>query len=379
VSTSSHLYKEEHELFRRTVKAFIDREIAPNYERWDQQGFVDREVWLKAGAQGLLLTDIPIEYGGAGADFLSSAIMIEEMAKRVYTAPGFRLHSDIVAPYIMNYGSEEQRRTWLPKMAKGEIITAIAMTEPGTGSDLQGIRTTAVRAGNELVVNGQKTFITNGGLADLVIVAAKTDAAAGAKGVSLVLVEAERAGFKRGRNLKKIGQNAQDTAELFFDDVRVPPSNILGEEGRGFACLMQQLPRERLLVAIGAVAIMEAALGWTIEYTRARKAFGKTIAEFQNTRFKLAEVKTEVTVARTFLNHCLALFLDGALDATTAAMAKWWLTELDNRVLDTCLQLFGGYGYMLEYPIARAYADARVHRIYAGTTEIMKELVARSL
>jgi acyl-CoA dehydrogenase len=305
--------------------------------------------------------------------------MIEEMAKRVFTAPGFRLHSDIVAPYILHYGSEEQKRTWLPKMAKGEVISAIAMTEPGTGSDLQSIRTTALRRGNELVVNGQKTFITNGGLADIVIVAAKTDTTAGAKGVSLVLVECDRPGFKRGRNLKKIGQNAQDTAELFFEDVRVPPSNVLGEEGRGFACLMNQLPRERLLVAIGAVAIMEAALQWTIDYTRERKAFGKSLVEFQNTRFKLAEVKTEVTVARVFLNHCLALFLEGKLDATTAAMSKWWLTELDNKVLDTCLQLFGGYGYMLEYPIARAYADARVHRIYAGTTEIMKELVARAL
>jgi acyl-CoA dehydrogenase len=305
--------------------------------------------------------------------------MIEEMAKRVYAAPGFRLHSDIVAPYIFNYGSEEQKRAWLPRMARGETITAIAMTEPGTGSDLQAIRTTALRKGNELVVNGQKTFITNGGLADLVVVAAKTDTAAGAKGVTLVLVETDRPGFKRGRNLKKIGQNAQDTAELFFEDVRVPPSNILGEEGRGFACLMNQLPRERLLVAIGAVAIMEAALAWTVDYTRERKAFGKAIAEFQNTRFKLAEVKTEVTVARVFLDRCLELFLEGKLDATTAAMSKWWLSELDNRVLDTCLQLFGGYGYMLEYPIARAFADARVHRIYAGTTEIMKELVARSL
>ena len=373
------IYKDEHELFRKTVKAFIDREIAPHYERWEKEGQVSREVWRKAGEAGLLLTDMPEEYGGGGADFLYSAVMIEEMAKRVFTAPGFRLHSDIVAPYILNYGSEEQKRTWLPRMAKGEVITAIAMTEPGTGSDLQAIRTTALRKGNELVVNGQKTFITNGGLADLVIVAAKTDTAAGAKGVTLVLVETDRPGFKRGRNLKKIGQNAQDTAELFFEDVRVPPSNILGEEGRGFACLMNQLPRERLLVGIGSVAIMEAALAWTIDYTRERKAFGKAIAEFQNTRFKLAEVKTEVTVARVFLDHCLELFLAGELDATTAAMSKWWLTELDNKVLDTCLQLFGGYGYMLEYPIARAYADARVHRIYAGTTEIMKELVARSL
>ena len=379
MSMPGQIFKEEHELFRKTVCAFIDREIAPNYERWEKQGQVDREVWAKAGAQGLLMTDTPEEYGGAGADFLYSAVMIEEMAKRVYAAQGFRLHSDIAAPYILHYGSEEQKRTWLPRMAKGEVIAAIAMTEPGTGSDLQGVRTTAVRKGNEMVVNGQKTFITNGGMADLVIVVAKTDTTAGAKGVSLVLVEADREGFKRGRNLKKIGQNAQDTAELFFEDVRIPPSNILGEEGRGFAQLMNQLPRERLLVSIGAVAMMEAALGWTVEYTRDRKAFGKAIADFQNTRFKLAEVKTEVTIARVFLDHSLELFLKGELDATKAAMGKWWFTELEQKVLDTCLQFFGGYGYMLEYPIARAYADARVHRIYAGTTEIMKELVARSL
>jgi acyl-CoA dehydrogenase len=278
VASPRTIYKEEHELFRRSVKAFIDREIAPHYEDWEKQGHVTREVWRKAGEAGLLLTDMPEAYGGGGADFLYSAVMIEEMAKRVFTAPGFRLHSDIVAPYILNYGSEEQKRTWLPRMARGEIITAIAMTEPGTGSDLQSIRTTALRQGNELVVNGQKTFITNGGLADLVIVAAKTDTSAGAKGVTLVLVETDRPGFKRGRNLKKIGQNAQDTAELFFEDVRVPPSNILGEEGRGFACLMNQLPRERLVVAVGSVAIMEAALAWTIEYTRERKAFGKSLA-----------------------------------------------------------------------------------------------------
>ena len=354
MSIPSKIYREEHELFRKTFSAFIEREIAPHYERWDKEGQVSREVWRKAGEAGLLLTDIPEEYGGAGVDFLFSAVMIEEMARRVYVAPGFRVHSDIIAPYIFNYGSEEQKRTWLPRMAKGETITAIAMTEPGTGSDLQAIRTTAVRQGNELVLNGQKTFITNGALADLVIVAAKTDTSAGAKGITLVLVETDRPGFRRGRTLKKIGQNAQDTAELFFEDVRVPPSNILGEEGRGFTYLMQQLPRER-------------------------KAFGKPLAELQNTRFKLAEVKTEVTVARVFLDRCLELFLEGQLDATTAAMNKWWLSELDNKVLDTCLQFFGGYGYMLEYPIARAFADARVHRIYAGTTEIMKELVARSL
>jgi alkylation response protein AidB-like acyl-CoA dehydrogenase len=373
------IYQEEHELFRKTVAAFIEREIAPHYEGWEKEGQVSREVWRKAGEARLLLTDVPEEYGGAGADFLYSAVMIEEMAKRVFTAPGYRLHSDIVAPYILNYGSEAQKRRWLPAMARGEVIGAIAMTEPGTGSDLQAVRTTALRKGNEFVVNGQKTFITNGGLADLIIVVAKTDTSAGAKGVTLVLVEGDRPGFRRGRNLKKIGQNAQDTAELFFDHVHVPPSNVLGEEGGGFAYLMTQLPRERLLVAIGSVAIMEAALAWTIDYTRDRRAFGKPIAEFQNTRFKLAEVKTEVTVARVFLNHCLELFLAGELDAATAAMSKWWLSELDNKVLDTCLQMFGGYGYMLEYPIARAYADARVHRIYAGTTEIMKELVARSL
>jgi len=373
------IYQEEHELFRKTVAAFIEREIAPHYEGWEKEGQVSREVWRKAGEARLLLTDVPAEYGGAGADFLYSAVMIEEMAKRVFTAPGYRLHSDIVAPYILNYGSEAQKRRWLPAMARGEVIGAIAMTEPGTGSDLQAVRTTALRKGSEFVVNGQKTFITNGGLADLIIVVAKTDTSAGAKGVTLVLVEGDRPGFRRGRNLKKIGQNAQDTAELFFDHVHVPPSNVLGEEGGGFAYLMTQLPRERLLVAIGSVAIMEAALAWTIDYTRDRRAFGKPIAEFQNTRFKLAEVKTEVTVARVFLNHCLELFLAGELDAATAAMSKWWLSELDNKVLDTCLQMFGGYGYMLEYPIARAYADARVHRIYAGTTEIMKELVARSL
>jgi len=379
VASLRTIYQEEHELFRKTVAAFIEREIAPHYERWEKEGQVSREVWRKAGEAQLLLTDVPEEYGGAGADFLYSAVMIEEMAKRVFTAPGFRLHSDIVAPYILNYGSEAQKRRWLQAMAKGEVITAIAMTEPGTGSDLQAVRTTALRRGNELVVTGQKTFITNGGMADLIVVVAKTDASAGAKGVTLVLVESDRPGFRRGRNLKKIGQNAQDTAELFFDHVHVPPDNVLGEEGAGFTYLMSQLPRERLLVAIASVAIMEAALAWTIDYTRDRKAFGKPIAEFQNTRFKLAEVKTEVTVARVFLNHCLELFLAGDLDAATAAMSKWWLSELDNKVLDTCLQMFGGYGYMLEYPIARAYADARVHRIYAGTTEIMKELVARSL
>ena len=374
------IYKEEHELFRKTVKAFIDREIAPHYERWEKEGQVSREVWRKAGEAGLLLTDMPEEYGGGGADFLYSAVMIEEMAKRVLRRarlpPALR-HRRALHPQLRQRGAEAHlaaedgqgrgdHRHRHDRARHGQRPAG----DPHHGA-AQGQRAGRQRA-EDLHHQRRASPISSSS-------PPRPTRRAGAKGVTLVLVETDRPGFKRGRNLKKIGQNAQDTAELFFEDVRVPPSNILGEEGRGFACLMNQLPRERLLVAIGAVAIMEAALQWTIDYTRERKAFGKAIAEFQNTRFKLAEVKTEVTVARVFLDHCLELFLAGELDATTAAMSKWWLTELDNKVLDTCLQLFGGYGYMLEYPIARAYADARVHRIYAGTTEIMKELVARSL
>ncbi|GHD40743.1 acyl-CoA dehydrogenase [Thalassobaculum fulvum] len=373
------LFREEHALFRETARRFVEAEVAPHHARWEQQGVVDREVWHKAGEAGLLLTNIPEEYGGGGADFLTSVVMIEEMMRHVYSGPGFRLHSDIVAPYILHYGSEDLKREWLPRMACGEVVTAIAMTEPGTGSDLQGVRTTAVRDGNHYVINGQKTFITNGQLADLIVVVCKTDPSAGAKGTSLILVEADRAGFSRGRNLEKIGLKAQDTSELFFDEVRVPITNLLGEENQGFRYLMQELPQERLLIAISAVTVIEAALQWTLDYTRQRQAFGRAIADFQNTRFRLAEVKTEATVARVFLNDCLARHLKGELDVPTAAMAKWWLSELMGKVVDTCLQLHGGYGYMTEFPIARAYADARVHRIYGGTTEIMKEIIARSL
>ena len=373
------VFGEEHEMFRATVKDFIEREISPHHDTWEKEGVVPRELWRKAGEAGLLLTGTPEEYGGAGANFLMSAILIEEMSKGLYSGPGFRLHSDIVAPYILHYGSEEQKRSLLPRMARGDIVTAIAMTEPGTGSDLQGIRTTAVRQGNELIVNGQKTYITNGQLADIIIVACKTDPKEGAKGISLVIVEADRPGFARGRNLEKLGNKAQDTSELFFDNVRVPPSNILGAEGKGFSYLMQELPQERLIVGLASVAIMEAALEWTLAYTRDRKAFGRPIADFQNSRFKLAEVATEVQVARVFVDKCLELHVAGKLDVPTAAMQKWWLTELEGRVLDICLQLHGGAGFMWEYPIARAYADARVHRIFAGTTEIMKEIVARSL
>ena len=373
------VFSAEHELFRDQVRKFCEREIAPNHAKWEEDGIVSRDAWLKAGAAGLLCATMPAEYGGAGADRFYSAIIMEELARIGASGPGFSLHSDIVAPYILNYGSEEQKQTWLPKMARGEVIGAIAMTEPGTGSDLQGVKTTAVRDGNHLVINGQKTFITNGQNADLVIVVAKTDPKQGAKGISLVLVEAGREGFTKGRNLEKLGLKAQDTSELFFSDVRVPMTNLLGQEGQGFVMLMQELAWERLQVAIGAIANAEAVLDWTVEYTKSRKAFGKSIAEFQNTRFKLAEVKTQVQVGRVFVDRCIELVVQRELDVTTAAMAKYWCSDLQCKIIDECLQFFGGYGYMWEFPIARAYADARVQRIYAGTNEIMKELISRSL
>jgi alkylation response protein AidB-like acyl-CoA dehydrogenase len=373
------VYTADHEAFRDSVKAFISAEIAPHHKRWEEDGIVNRDVWLKAGQQGLLLPNVPAEYGGGDADFGMSSIVIEELSRGAYSGPGFGLHSDIIAPYLLKYGSEDQKRKWLPRMARGEVIGAIAMTEPGTGSDLQGVKTTALRQGNEIVLNGQKTFITNGQNADLVIVVAKTDPKAGAKGTSLILVEREREGFTRGRNLEKLGMKAQDTSELFFDNVRLPPENILGEEGRGFQYLMQELAQERLIIGLGCVATMEAALQWTIDYVKERKAFGQPIAAFQNTRFKLAEIKTDVEVARVYTDRCLALHLEGKLDAATAAGNKYWTSDKLCEVLDGCLQLFGGYGYMWEYPIARAYADARVQRIYGGTNEIMKEIIARQL
>ena len=318
-------------------------------------------------------------YGGGGGSRLHSAVLIEEVARAGVSGIGFGLHSDIVAPYILAYGSEEQKRRWLPPMARGEVIGAIAMTEPGAGSDLQAVRATALRDGEELVINGQKTFITNGQNADLVIVVAKTDPSAGAKGTSLVLVETDRAGFKRGRNLEKIGMKAQDTSELFFDGVRVPASNILGGEGKGFILLMQELAWERMQIAIGAAAGAEAALQWTLDYTKERKAFGQRVIDFQHNRFRLAEWKTQTQVMRVFVDRLMDELLRGQLDAATAAMAKYWTTDLHCRLLDDCLQMFGGFGYMWEYPIARAYADARVSRIYGGTNEIMKEIVSRTL
>jgi alkylation response protein AidB-like acyl-CoA dehydrogenase len=373
------LYTEEHEAFRRSVQKFIEREIAPHHARWEEQGIVDREVWRKAGAAGLLLTGIPPEYGGGGGDFLMTQIMLEELVKGVFSGPGFRLHSDIVAPYILHFGTPEQRHRWLPGMAAGELVTAIAMSEPSAGSDLAAITTSAVRDGDEYVVNGQKTFISNGAMADLVIVAVKTDPAAGAKGMSLLAIETDRSGFTRGRRLEKLGMRAQDTSELFFSDVRVPVANLIGEEGKGFSYLMRELPQERLIAGSIALVAAEAALAWTVEHVKTRKAFGAPLFALQNTRFVLAEVKTEVTVGRIFLDDCIQMHSSGQLDATRAAMAKLWLTELEGRVIDRCLQLFGGYGYMWEYPITRAYADARVHRILAGSNEIMKELVARSI
>ena len=375
----ANLYTAEHEMFRTTARRFFEKEVKPFHAQWEEEGIVPKALWRKAGEQGLLCMSVPEEYGGVGGDFLYSAIAIEEQGRVGASGPGFSLHTDITTPYFMAYASEEQKKYWLPKMVSGEVITAIAMTEPGTGSDLQSVKTTAVKDGNELVINGSKTFITNGQNADLIIVVCKTDPKAGAKGTSLVLVEADRDGFRRGRNLDKIGLKAQDTSELFFDNVRVPTANMLGADGMGFVQLMQMLPQERLVVAIQAVAAMELALDETIKYTRDRKAFGKSIIDFQNTRFKLAELKTQATVARVFVDDCTAKHLKRELDVPTAAMAKLWTTDLQCRLIDECLQLFGGYGYMWEYPIARLYADARVQKIYAGTKEIMKELIGRTL
>ena len=373
------LFSAEHEMFRESVRRFMERELAPHHEEWEEKGEVPRWAWKKAGEQGFLCVAIPEEWGGVGADRRYSIILMEEQARLNLTGLGFALHSDIVAPYIDHYGTREQKLAWLPKMASGDAIAAIAMTEPGGGSDLQAIRTTAIRDGDEYVISGQKTFITNGQTADLFLVACKTDRSEGARGISLVMVEADRPGFERGRRLKKLGTKAQDTSELFFNDVRVPVTNLIGEEGKGFGYMMQELAWERMHVGIQAVSCCEAAIQWTIDYTKQRRAFGKAIIDFQNSRFTLAEMKTEVQVGRVFLDRCLEAVLEGKLDTTTAAMVKLWTSEMQGKVLDACLQLHGGYGFMWEYPITRAYADARVQRIYAGTNEIMKELIGRTL
>ncbi|OEC35497.1 acyl-CoA dehydrogenase [Pseudomonas cuatrocienegasensis] len=373
------LFSAEHELFRDTVRRFLEQEAVPYHAQWEKDGHVDRNLWRKAGEAGLLCSHIPEAYGGMAADFLYSTVVIEEIGRLGLTGIGFSLHSDIVAPYLLHYGCEAIKQKYLPRLVSGELITAIAMTEPGAGSDLQGVKTTAVLEGDSYVINGSKTFITNGYLADLVVVVAKTDPKAGAKGTSLFLVEAGTPGFDKGKRLEKVGMKAQDTAELFFQDVRVPKENLLGQAGMGFAYLMQELPQERLTVGVGAIASARAALQWTLDYTRERKAFGKAIADFQNTRFKLAEMATELQIGQVFVDRCLELHLQGKLDVPTAAMLKYWGTDLQCKVLDECVQLHGGYGFMWEYPVARAWADSRVQRIYAGTNEIMKEIIARSL
>jgi alkylation response protein AidB-like acyl-CoA dehydrogenase len=373
------IFNDEHQMFRDSVRRFMENEVAPHHDRWEEQGYVDREIWTKAGENGFLCPTMPEEYGGAGVDKLYSVILMEETARINATGLGFSLHSEIVAPYILNYGSEDQKRRFLPKMAKGELIGAIAMSEPAAGSDLQGVKTTAIRQGDHYVVNGSKTFITNGWHADVVIVVAKTNPNEGAKGTSLLLVERGMPGFEKGKRLKKVGLKAQDTSELFFNDVKVPVSNLLGEENRGFVYLMQELPWERMQIAIGAIESAQAAIDWTIRYVKERKVFGTTVAAYQNTRFKLAELQTEVQIGRVFVDRCLELLLAGKLDTATASMAKYWCSDLQCKVMDECVQLHGGYGFMWEYPIARAYADARVQRIYGGTNEIMKEVITRSM
>ena len=368
-------------LLEEQARRFIAAEYVPQLQRWNECGMYDREVWTKAGAAGLLCPTVPEDYGGAGGSFAHEAVIGRELGLAGFDSFGAPLHSGIVAPYILHYGTAEQKRRWLPRMVTGELIGAIAMSEPGTGSDLQAVRTTAKKAGNGYVLNGQKTFITNGQHANLIVVVAKTDPAAGAKGISLMVVEAEGAtGFRRGRKLKKLGLDSADTSELFFEDLRLPPENLLGsEEGQGFAQLMNDLPRERLIVVVHAQAMLERALALTVDYVKQRDAFGKKVIEFQNTQFVLAECKSEATVARVFHDFCIDRYLNGALDTVTASMAKYWITDLQGRIIDRCLQLFGGYGYMEEYPISRMYRDARVTRIYAGTNEIMKLLIARSL
>ena len=377
------LFSAEHEQFRDAFGRFMDQHIAPFHADWEEQGYVDRQVWHQAGRDGFLCMSLPESLGGAGADKLYSVVQMEELGRAGFTGIGFGLHTEIVAPYLQHYGTPEQQQRYLPRLASGEMVGAIAMSEPAAGSDLQGIRTTAVREGGDHYrIEGSKTFITNGWHADLVIVVAKTDPSAGAKGTSLFLVERGMPGFSVGKRLNKLGLKAQDTSELFFSDVRVPAANLLGgpaHENRGFIALMEQLPWERLQIAIGAVAASEAAIGWTLDYVQQRKAFGQTIGSFQNTRHTLAELQTQVQVARVFVDRCTELMLKNQLDTATASMAKYWTTDLQCRVMDDCVQLFGGYGYMWEYPITRAYADARVQRIYGGTNEIMKEVIARSM
>ncbi|MES2786924.1 MAG: acyl-CoA dehydrogenase family protein [Pseudomonadota bacterium] len=377
------LFGPDHGAFRDSFRRFIDKEIAPFHAAWEEQGFVDRAVWHKAGANGFLCATLPEEYGGAGADKLYSVVQMEELARSGFTGIGYSLHSEIVAPYILHYGTPDQKQRYLPRLASGEMVGAIAMSEPAAGSDLQGVKSTAIRQPDgSYLLNGSKTFITNGWHADLVIVVAKTDPQAGARGTSLFLVERGMEGFDKGQRLKKLGLKAQDTSELFFNNVRVSPDSLLGGEAfenRGFICLMEQLPWERMQIAVTAVESAQAAIDWTVQYVKDRKVFGQSVASFQNTRFKLAELQTEVQIARVFVDKCLELVCSDRLDTATASMAKYWTTDLQCKVMDECVQLHGGYGFMWEYPITRAYADARVQRIYGGTNEIMKEVITRAM
>ena len=381
VPKSSWRQDEEISIFSEAVGQFFENELKPHVEEWRAAGKVPRDVWYKAGEQGLLLPSAPEQYGGAGGDFRHDAVIIEQLEWQGIAGFGLGLHNAIVAPYIIHYGTEEQKQRLLPKLATGELVCAIAMTEPGTGSDLQNIKTVAQKDGNGYVINGSKTFITNGQTANLILVCAKTDTTKGAKGISIMLVETDEVeGFERGRNLKKIGQPAADTSELFFNDVKVPAMALLGEEeGQGFIQLMQQLPQERHIIGIQGIGMIERALKETIAYVKQRKAFGGTIMDFQNTQFKLAECKTEATVAKVFVDHCTEQLLRGELDAATASMSKYWISDLQCKIIDECLQLHGGWGYMDEYPIGQMYQDARVQRIYGGANEVMKMLIARTL
>lgn len=382
VEKPAFMAEEDIAIFEDAVGKFFD-EHAPEatVAKWRRNHCVDRDMWTKAGEAGLLGLSTPEQYGGAGGDYRHEIVLMEQIGKKGVDGFGASLHNAIVMPYIFHYGAEEQKQRWLPRMATGELVGAIAMTEPGAGSDLQGIKTTAKKVGNQYVINGSKTFITNGQTANLICVVVKTDPTAGARGTSLIFVETDGTeGFERGRNLDKLGQEAQDTSELFFNDVKVPTENLLGvDEGQGFFQLMGQLPQERLNIAVQGMATIERALELTIAYVKDRKAFGKAIIDFQNTQFVLAECKTEATVAKVFVNHCIGQHLDGKLDAATASMAKYWVSDLENKIVDRCLQLFGGYGFMNEYPIARMYKDSRIQRIYGGTNEIMKLLIARTL
>jgi alkylation response protein AidB-like acyl-CoA dehydrogenase len=374
------IYTQEHEDFRATVREFLEREVVPHHDQWEKDGQVSREVWTRAGAQGLLCFDVDEEYGGAGVkDFRYNMVVAEEISRVGASGLGFPVHTDVIVPYISSLATDEQKRRWLPGLVSGELISAIAMTEPGAGSDLQGIRTSAVDKGDHYVLNGSKTFISNGIMSDLVIVVARTNPEAGHQGISLLVVERGMEGFERGRNLEKVGLKAQDTAELFFDNVHVPKENLLGEEGSGFISLMNNLPQERVSIAAIAVAACEHVLQLCLDYAKEREAFGRPIGKFQHNRFLLAEMATEVHIARVFVNDCVMRLNAGEVDTALASMAKWWTTELQKKLVDQAVQLHGGYGYMMEYPVARAFVDSRIQTIYGGTTEVQKEIIGRML